>query len=177
MNTAESLSQKAVLNNPQAESIFQQAGLKSTASRLAVVAVLANNNFQLTHQDLLKQLADNFDRVTLYRVLDWLLQHHIIHRIAGEDRAWRFQLNANRPAPIESSNKKLLSTATVSSRNISAKKMLNQHSHAHFQCSQCGKIFCLDDVHPKLSSSIPAHFTVDTIELNIKGKCADCQSR
>lgn len=168
MNTAESISTQALQS---AESIFKDAGLKSTASRLAVVTVLAKNNFPLTHQDLLKQLAHNFDRVTLYRVLDWLLQHHVIHRIAGEDRAWRFQLNASNVNPMHTGDKKRYSSGTI----LSSKQMLNQHSHAHFECSACGKIFCLDDVQPKLSSSIPAQFTVDSIELNIKGKCADCQ--
>ncbi len=149
-----------------AQLIFQQAGLRSTSSRLEVASILAQNNYPLTHQGLLKQLPEKFDRVTLYRVLDWLLQHNIIHRIAGEDRAWRFQLNASSPNKTQYSEKKYFSAL---------QKTTNQHSHAHFQCSECSKIFCLDDVHPKFSSSIPAHFTVDSIELNIKGKCSDCQ--
>jgi Fur family ferric uptake transcriptional regulator len=148
-----------------AELIFQQAGLKSTASRLEVTSILAKNNYPLTHQDLLKQLPDSFDRVTLYRVLDWLLQNNIIHRIAGEDRAWRFQLNVSSTNNIQYSEKTAVLTAN---------KAVNQHSHAHFQCGECGKIFCLDNVEPKLSSSIPENFTVDSIELNIKGKCANC---
>ena len=167
MNTAEHISTQALQS---AESIFKDADLKSTASRLAVVTVLTKNNFPLTHQGLLKQLADDFDRVTLYRVLDWLLQHHVIHRIAGEDRAWRFQLNASSAQTTSTNDTKRYSSGTVPS----SKKMLNQHSHAHFECSECGKIFCLDDFQPKLSSSIPAQFTVDSIELNIKGKCAEC---
>ena len=167
MNPAEPILSLALQS---AESIFKVAGLKSTPSRLAVVNILVQNNFPLTHQDLLKQLADNFDRVTLYRVLDWLLQHHVIHRIAGEDRAWRFQLNATSINPTSINDKKRYLSGTV----LSSTKLLHQHSHAHFECSECGKIFCLDDVQPKLSSSIPAQFTVDSIELNIKGKCADC---
>ncbi|MGZ8258775.1 MAG: Fur family transcriptional regulator [Methylotenera sp.] len=157
------------------ELIFQHAGLKSTASRLEVTSILAQNNYPLTHQELLRQLSEGFDRVTLYRILDWLLQHNIIHRIAGDDRAWRFQLNANRTNNIQYSEKNTVSTTKM----LAEKKPLSPHSHAHFQCSVCGKIYCLEshptDVHPKVSSSIPAHFTVDSIELNIKGKCADCQ--
>lgn len=164
MNTAPSIPKQAAF-------IFQHAGLKSTASRLQAVSILMQNNYPLTHQDLLKQLPENFDRVTLYRVLDWLLQHNIIHRVAGEDRAWRFQLNANSINQIQYSEK----NTRVTAKNLSPNQTLNQHSHAHFECNKCGKIFCLDDVHPKLSSSIPAHFTVDSIELNIKGRCADCQ--
>ena len=153
-----------------AEHIFKQSGLKSTASRLAVTDVLACNNFPLTHQELLKQLPDGFDRVTLYRVLDWLLENSVIHRIAGDDRAWRFQLNLNDTNASESVNSKYSKTFAPSKN-----KMLEQHSHAHFQCSSCGKVFCLDDVYPKLSNDIPKDFVVKSIELNIKGNCANCK--
>ncbi|MBU3643667.1 MAG: transcriptional repressor [Candidatus Nanopelagicaceae bacterium] len=149
-----------------AELIFQQAGLKSTTSRLEVTAVLAKSSHPLTHQDILKQLPDSFDRVTLYRVLDWLLQNEVIHRIAGEDCVWRFHLNAS-----ESRNSRYSKSKTVSKN-----KALTQHSHAHFQCSSCGKVFCLDNVHPKLTNDVPADLIVDSIELNIKGKCINCQN-
>lgn len=152
-----------------AELIFQNAGLKSTTSRLEVTAVLVQNNYPLTHQDILKQLPSSFDRVTLYRVLDWLLQNKVIHRIAGEDRAWHFQINTS----ANNSN----STQYNNSTRLTKNKTINQHSHAHFQCGSCGKVFCLDDVHPKLTSNIPTDFTVDSIELNIKGKCANCQNQ
>jgi len=146
-----------------AASILQAANLKATPSRLDVVGVLASSDFPLSHPDILKQLPSEFDRVTLYRVLDWLLQHNVVHRIAGDDRAWRFQLNA--PQYSAALLKKPF--------NINSKAS-QQHAHAHFQCTVCSKIFCLEDVHPKLSSSIPAQFTVDSIELKIKGCCADC---
>lgn len=145
-----------------AELIIKQAGLKSTASRLEVTSVLVQHSDPLTHQDILKQLPDSFDRVTLYRVLDWLLQNGIIHRIAGEGRAWHFQLNA--------SNKKEYNEAAASTK----KGFINQHSHAHFQCSNCGKVFCLENVHPKLTNAMPANFDIDSVELNIKGKCVSC---
>lgn len=156
-----------------AQLIFEQSGLKTTSSRLAVTAVLTQNSGPLTHQDLLKQLPPNFDRVTLYRVLDWLLQHQLIHRIAGVDRAWRFQLNASAERkPITNNGRQY----TTKLRANSATKLLNQHAHAHFQCETCGKVFCLEDIQPKLNNSLPADFTVDSIELNIKGKCAHCQA-
>lgn len=145
-----------------AEHIIKQAGLKSTASRLAVITVLIKHNDPLTHQDIIKQLPDSFDRVTLYRVLDWLLKNNITHRIAGEDRAWHFQLN-------DGVKKTYSKTAT------SQKGLVNQHSHAHFHCNDCGKVVCLEDVHPELSKAMPADFEVDSVELNFKGKCGNCQ--
>lgn len=144
-----------------AEHIIKQAGLKSTAPRLAVTSVLIKHNDPLTHQDILKQLPDSFDRVTLYRVLDWLLKNDIIHRVAGEDRAWHFQLN-------EGAKK------TYSKTSATQKNLVNQHSHAHFHCNDCGKVFCLEGVQPKLTKAMPAEFEIDSVELNFKGKCGNC---
>lgn len=150
-----------------AEAIFKQANLKSTSSRLSVVDVLMSSHFPLTHTELLKLLPTTFDRVTLYRVLDWLLQQQLVHRIAGEDRAWRFQLNTG----LQSAKTyKLASNQTANQQTA----ILSSHEHAHFECTSCGKIFCLENVEPKLTDSIPASFKVDSIVLNIKGKCADC---
>jgi Fur family transcriptional regulator, ferric uptake regulator len=149
-----------------AELIFQQSGLKSTVSRLEVTTVLTRNEHPLTHQEILSQLADSFDRVTLYRVLDWLLQNEVVHRISGEDRAWRYQLNAN--------HKNKTNKTKYSNADSPNNKTFKQHSHAHFQCDYCGKVFCLDEVYPKLTHNLPTNFVVDSIELNIKGKCANC---
>lgn len=155
-----------------AEAIFKEADLKSTSSRLSVVDTLLNSHFPLTHTELLKLLPATFDRVTLYRVLDYLLQHHVVHRIAGEDRAWRFQLNAVQASP-QTPQKTSAKSYTLAT-NKPANGLLNTHEHAHFECTQCGKIYCLENIEPQLSDSIPARFKVDSIVLNIKGKCADC---
>ncbi|MDI1310194.1 MAG: Fur family transcriptional regulator [Methylotenera sp.] len=147
--------------------IFQEAGLKPTQSRLEVTGVLAQSEYPMTHQDILKELPESFDRVTLYRVLDWLLTNGVIHRIAGEDRTWRFHINNS-----DLTNKQ--TTRYNSTPTTSKSNKLNQHSHAHFQCENCGKMFCLNDVHPKLTNDIPPDFVVDSIEINIKGKCVNC---
>ena len=155
-----------------AEAIFKEADLKSTSSRLSVVDTLLNSHFPLTHTELLKLLQATFDRVTLYRVLDYLLQHHVVHRIAGEDRAWRFQLNAMQASP-QTPQKTSAKSYTLAT-NKPANGLLNTHEHAHFECTQCGKIYCLENIELQLTDSIPARFKVDSIVLNIKGKCADC---
>lgn len=130
-----------------ANQIIQDAGLRPTANRLLVLETLLKASNPLTHQELLNELssAEDFDRVTLYRVLDWLLAHGIVHKIAGDNRAWRFQLNTT-----ESS-----------------------HRHAHFTCTQCGKTFCLDGVAPP-TPKLPKNFRADAIELNIRGLCSHC---
>lgn len=137
----------------ESEKIITDLGLRATASRVAVLDILNVADNALTHQELLnllvvKSALTAFDRVTLYRVLDWLLANGIIHKVTGQDRAWRFQINRDNTL----------------------------HRHAHFQCTSCGKTYCLSNVHAKTPASLPAHFTVDSVELNIKGTCASCKN-
>lgn len=132
-----------------ANQIIQDAGLRPTANRLVVLEALLKSDNPLSHQELLNALssAHEFDRVTLYRVLDWLVEHDIVHKVAGDNRAWRFQLNSTSAS----------------------------HRHAHFQCTECGKVYCLDDVSPR-TPKLPEGFRADSIELNIKGRCGSCLS-
>ncbi|MEY3746564.1 MAG: hypothetical protein RL194_23, partial [Pseudomonadota bacterium] len=90
----------------------------------------------------------DFDRVTLYRVLDWLLTHDIVHKIMGENRAWRFQLNR---------------------KNAS-------HHHAHFECSDCGKVYCLENTSPAMPA-LPEGFRVTSMEMTIRGHCNQCNTK
>ncbi len=132
-----------------ANEIIQEAGLRPTANRVAVLEVLLQSRQPLTHQELLNTLSasHDFDRVTLYRVLDWLLSNDIVHKIAGDNRAWRFQLNTND----------------------------SSHRHAHFECTGCGRIYCLDDISPR-APKLPKGFRAETITLNIKGRCDRCSA-
>lgn len=132
----------------QAERLILDSGNRPTPSRIAVLNELVNAQHALTHPEILQSLSLNgqYDRVTVYRVLDWLTEVGLAHAIVGQDRARRFQL---------------------SQKNT-------MHQHAHFKCTACGKVFCLEGVHLTPPAQIPEHFTVDSVELNIKGRCAEC---
>ena len=123
--------------------------LRVTPTRLAILSVLVDSSNAISHQEIFNQLnpAAGYDRVTVYRALDWLVDHKIIHKVAGQDRAWRFQLTRDE----------------------------TQHHHAHFQCNDCGKVYCLAEIQPVVTQAIPAYFTVNSVELNLKGRCAACE--
>lgn len=131
-----------------AEQLIQNIGQRSTAVRGAVLSVLLNAVDALSHSEVLEHLQKlgAFDRVTVYRALDWLVAQGLVHKVAGAGRAWRFQVTRSE----------------------------TMHRHAHFQCHRCGKVLCLPDVQPALPEGVPSSFSVDAIELNIKGTCADC---
>ena len=92
----------------------------------------------------------DIDRVTLYRVLEWLTEQGLAHRHAGEDRVWRF-------------------AAAPAAERGDAPAV----PHAHFECSECGKIVCLETL-PLPAIPVPAGFRRREVEVTVKGSCAAC---
>jgi Fur family ferric uptake transcriptional regulator len=130
-------------------------GSRVTEPRVRVLAVLMRGADPLSHQAVCDALPDDsgIDRVTVYRVLDWLVAGGIVHKTAGADRVFRFSL-AEHDAAREAAHR----------------------SHSHFHCTQCGRDFCLEGAEPPAmpKAGLPAGFAADHAELTIKGACADC---
>lgn len=130
-----------------AQERLKAVGERQTSARLAVLTLLLDAPNALTHQDIADQLknpGEQFDRVTLYRVLDWLVAHRLAHKMAGEDRIWRFN------AVLD-----------------------EQHIHPHFHCVECGKVSCLDSVHVDITA-LPKGYRSVTADTTIQGVCPDC---
>ena len=124
-------------------------GGRSTRTRVAVLDILSGAGRPLTHDEVGAALAAQrvaHDRVTLYRTLDWLVTHALAHRVAGTDRAWRFNATAD-----------------------------EAHGHAHFHCRQCGGVFCLESLHPAFAATLPAGFRLERADLSFHGRCPDCR--
>ena len=132
-----------------ARRLIRAAGERLTAPRAAVLAVLLEARSALTHHEIEATLAATFpvDRVTVYRVLDRLVALGLAHRIAGEDRSWRFRANRDRA----------------------------HGPHAHFTCSQCGTTVCLEDVAVPPAVKLPRGFVTQKVELTVKGLRAACR--
>jgi len=131
---------------PQTECI-RALGARVTPARVAVLRLLQQAERALSHRDVEEALHAAFDRVTLYRVLDWLVDSGLAHRVTDADRVFRF-------SPV--------TTAGVV-----------HDKHAHFRCEACGKVFCLDDV-PLPVPHLPAGFSGKSVEYSISGQCAAC---
>lgn len=138
------------MNDQRADRI-RALGARATPARLAVLALLEGADRGLSHHDVEAGLAgQGFDRVTLYRVLDWLVECGLAHRLTDAQRVFRFSLAAP-DAPAHD-------------------------THAHFRCESCGKVFCLDDVEVK-APRLPPGFSGNSVELCISGHCARCDAR
>lgn len=151
-----------------AQDLIVQAGLKPTKARLAVLNTIAEANSALSHPEILERLSGQkeIDRVTVYRVLDWLTEHALIHKIAGagDKRAWKFQLSQPR-------------FTSVTAPKVASGMLTNdKHHHAHLHCQVCGKVTCVHELEPQFPSKVLAQYQVTSIDINIKGVCADCAS-
>ncbi len=131
-----------------AEEMIRTTGERVTNARIEILATLLKAEGALTHGEIEARLAQasGIDRVTVYRVLDWLTEQKLAHKISGDDRVWRF--------------------------NVAAAG--HEHKHAHFKCNCCSRVICLDDLGRGWTPALPAGFTPQEIDLTIKGLCAEC---
>ena len=130
--------------------ILEQSGLAATANRELVMRALKRAGRPVTPQELLVGL-DGLDarmnRVTLYRILDLLVEHGLAARHNAGERAFRYCLRAGAPG------------------------------HAHFTCTRCGNTQCLDaqGLSAGLSDFLThLPLRVDTAELRFGGVCETC---
>ena len=80
-----------------ARQLITNAGQRPTLIRAAVLSALLDADDALSHAELLERLLPHgeFDRVTVYRALDWLVTQGLAHKVAGAGRAWRFRSSLN----------------------------------------------------------------------------------
>lgn len=145
---------------PQATAMLRDAALRVTQARLKVLACLLAGDEALSHNEL-HPLLPGMDRVTLYRALDALVEAQLAHKIATNDRAFRYHVGPD--------------------RHVTS---VSEHQHGHFKCTGCGKVFCLtptqrkrtllDQLQKALQQSMEPGFQGHDVELTIKGWCAAC---
>ena len=130
-----------------ARALIRATGERLTAPRVKVLAALLEAGEARSHQEIERALGSPpVDRVTLYRVLEWLVDYGLAHRVAGSDRVWRFSIAGEGSA-----------------------------SHAHFACNRCGKVLCLDELSPRrIAPTVPQGCRPQRVELTVTGLCADC---
>lgn len=135
-------------------------GARVTQPRVAILASLIGSGDAMTHQAVIDSLpadADGVDRVTVYRVLDWLVEQGVAQKRAGNDRVFRFSLVEHEAARAEV-----------------------HRQHSHFHCTRCDRMFCLEaaGTPPRVATpKVPRGFAVEHVELTVNGVCAECGAR
>lgn len=131
-----------------AEALVRATGDRVTSARIQILAILLGAGRALTHAEIEGRLGTGhgINRVTVYRVLEWLTEQGIAHKISGEDRVWRFNV---------------------------AQGGHGGH-HPHFVCNGCGRVLCLEESPEPQQPPLPTGFQLQDVELTVKGLCDAC---
>jgi Fur family ferric uptake transcriptional regulator len=136
------------------EELLLGADIKVTPNRVRVLEVVGNNRFPLSASDIYKILerSSTVNRVTVYRILDLLVESGVVERISTGGRAFYYGLAPN-----------------------------DYHKpHPHFYCKNCGQMDCLNpesivvDTEP-MWKTYPGR--IDKVEVRIDGICKNCDKR
>jgi Fur family ferric uptake transcriptional regulator len=133
------------------ESLLTEAKLDPTENRRRVLEVIGNNHFPLSASDIYQTLqrSSRINRVTVYRILDLLVEHELVDRISTGGRSFYYGM-----APNE-----------------------HHEPHAHFYCKCCGQMDCLtpDSLNvdsEALRKTFPGR--IDKVEIRVDGLCKNC---
>jgi len=131
--------------------MISTSGLEVTDNRLRVLEAIGNNSYPLSAGDIYIVLkrGDSINRVTVYRILDLLVEYGLVDRISTGGRAFYYGL-----APND-----------------------HHQPHFHFYCKVCGQMDCLKpeslqiDTH-LLMKTFPGQ--IDKVEVRVDGICKNC---
>lgn len=135
-------------NYPQ---LLSSADLDATEHRLRILEVIGNNGYPLSAAEIHATLdqVGTINRVTVYRILDLLVDRGIVERIATGGRAFYYGLAPN----------------------------AHHHPHPHFYCKNCKRMNCLDPRSLGVDAeALWKHFPgrIDKVEIRVDGICNKC---
>lgn len=136
------------------EELLSNTDLSITNNRMRVLEVVGNNSFPLSAKDIYNTLerSSSINRVTVYRILDLLVDHNVVERISTGGRAFYYGLAPN-----------------------------NHHEpHPHFYCTSCGQMDCLSPESLSVDmetfiKTFPGQ--IDKVEVRIDGICKNCGNK
>ncbi len=138
-------------NRERARILLDNAGLKKTQGRIAILNLLIGERKPLTQQEIKEGLREvQINEVTIYRALETFENTGIIHKIEGIDKISRFAISKGGQSKPSDDN------------------------HPHFICTACGETECLIDLEIPALAPRGDGYTITDREMLIKGLCQDC---
>ncbi|MCJ8208400.1 transcriptional repressor [Mucilaginibacter sp. RS28] len=133
--------------------LLQKNNLHVTSPRLTVLEMIASRESATSQPYLEKNIKEDIDRVTLYRILKTFEEKGILHKI----------IDVNGTA-----NYAMCTDNCVAGHH--------HDEHVHFNCTKCEQLYCLKDFHlPPLH--LPKGYTAQNINMLISGICEHCKDK
>ncbi|MFT4024465.1 MAG: transcriptional repressor [Flavihumibacter sp.] len=122
--------------------------MRNTIARTEILNLITGSKTALSHAEIETALAGLCNRVTIYRVLDRLVDDNLIHKIINVDGHLKF----------------------AACHHCSDKH--HHHNHVHFSCVECGSVTCLEEVEPVFK--MPRKYKVQEMNFTLSGLCPNC---
>ena len=123
--------------------------LRSTPTRQEILHLFLEKDYALSHSDIEQEIADDIDRVTVYRTLKTFFDRGLIHKVLDDEGSLKYALCTNACSATE-----------------------HRHEHVHFKCTECGQTNCLDVEIPAVR--LPKGYKAREVNLLIQGTCQNC---
>lgn len=120
---------------------------RQTKSKKAILECLQNADNYGLRSDIIESQLPQFDRVTIYRVLQSFIDDGIIHKVISDDgKFYYFRCNTCGEVHF--------------------------HNHYHFKCEICGKVECMKN---EIEVKVPKDYTIGNVNFWITGVCRNCK--
>lgn len=137
-------------NQMNYSNLLKSKQLSLTKSRKTLLKVLEETNFPVSGKEIEEKIKGKCDRATIYRNLSILSAKGIIQRIlSGESIKYKFNPDNHKPE--------------------------YENDHVHFQCNNCHKVICLEDLLVN-DFILPEGFLKIENQFLIVGICKNCNN-
>ncbi len=137
------------MNEQSIRNILKSKKLKATKNRVSLLLEMKKYKTAIPY-DKIQKILPLMDRVSLYRTIETLIEHGVIHK-----------------AYQEGSN-----TYYAFCDNSKCSKNLHYHDHLHFKCTNCNRVTC-EKAKNSLEVFLPKT-VIKNIKITVEGICSTC---
>ncbi|WP_439185303.1 Fur family transcriptional regulator [Carboxylicivirga taeanensis] len=127
---------------------LRQRSLKATPIRVELLRLLSQNEAALPYSGIQSHLK-KFDRVTLYRTINALIDNGIVHKASTSGDETYYALC-----------------------NRQCSRHCHNHEHIHFICTHCQEVSCIH-IEQSINISLP-EFQIEEVSVEVSGICKKC---
>ena len=119
---------------------------RNTTAKTTILNLLKETHTALSHAEILALTHDVCDRVTIYRVLERLVNEDNAHKVVTSDGTIKYAACNH--------------------------KEYHSHDHVHFNCEKCNITTCIEMVKPEVNLS--TDYTIKSYNFMVTGICPKC---
>jgi Fur family ferric uptake transcriptional regulator len=120
---------------------------RSTSAKAKILRLISDSKTALSQSEIQNALEGFCDRVTIYRVLNRLVNEELIHKISTIEGTLKYA-----------------SCSSCTDNHL--------HNHLHFSCEKCKKVSCLS--HIRIDTTIPENYQPNHFNYVVSGICPEC---